>query len=507
MAQNDVNNTNNTLEFYRLVKDCIEETLENSCQNFCHGRDIREDIIWISGNIIINYPNHELQKFAKDIGLKVKKKWNQTKLLTKIFKRLLNIQQNTYEGIWLYTFIIKNMELFLLLHCSDEDFDEDKIHGEFFSENDYPPENIALMYRCINIDKYHDYYRDNQNIIKSNIAKLKNNVFPYLKQDKLCTEILELRTKISQLNQEKEKLSVKLKTEQLKTRELTDKLSQINREVKENTTRTTREVEQYINTIKDLKIKIKNLQTTNNKLSQKRRQTDRKPTDDLRGIVVWQNGSCQIATPKQFIPVSSKELRENRLLNGDSVLIRNQDPLDLVLIKPSDDRLTGEGVIKCVNDYYIVDREIPVIIGHTSEYLPVNCNAQISYTPNGIGVVDRIINAPEEEKQEISHNPVNINTVYVAGGVKESIYRDVIPVNLIWTSSAERRLEIILSNVQKADVVFVITPYFSHVPYQHIKNACKKYNKPLVYVGTTGQSGFLEAYNNFAKKQVVENVS
>ena len=64
-----------------------------------------------------------------------------------------------FEGIWLYTFIIKNMELFLLLHCSDEDFDEDKIHGEFFSENDYPPENIALMYRCINIDKYHDYYR------------------------------------------------------------------------------------------------------------------------------------------------------------------------------------------------------------------------------------------------------------------------------------------------------------------------------------------------------------
>lgn len=318
---------------------------------------------------------------------------------------------------------------------------------------------------------------------------------PYLQQNTLSTEILDLHREIAYYKEGNGKLLYKLKNEQELSKKLSVKLMQTVEQAKTATSQYTKEIEKNRNRIRDLELKIKSLKTTVKALSDKLKKTIPDSGPELKGIVVWFDNLCQIATPEGFIPVTPHELRENRLLNGDIVLVRGKDPLDLVLRKPSGERRTGEGIIECIDDLYVVNVDTIVTVGHTSEYLPLNCLAQISYTPDGNGVVERILDIPEEKETKPNKPLKQLNTVYVAGGVKESIYRDVIDIELLWSRSDEKRTEMINPKVQKADVVFLIIPYLSHNAYYHIKAACIKYEVPLVLVSTTGQSGFLEAYN------------
>ncbi len=467
-------------------------------ESVCVGYDITDDIQWISGNIVLNYTNEELQRCAKAIGLKNKKKWDKNKFVAKIFKRLTGFyDKKNDKELWVFVFLMERKNLFDAIYFNDLDSEE--------IIDSAPPEEIALTFRCMGMMvPYYDFLNKNKKAITANINAFKKKLAPYFQQDILSNEILNLRAEISSLQEKNNVLSSKLKNEQEKTQALSVTISNISSNTKNKIQKEKDQAEKYQSVIQDLKFKNRNLKKTITSLTEKQKTEPVKPVSELTGIVIWHKNFCCIATSEFYIPLSPQFLRENRLLNKDQVVIRNKSPLDFTMKIPSKERQTGEGVIECVKDNYVINLDTSITIGQTNTFLPINCKAQISYTPDGIGVVDRLFMEPQEETQiKIPCKKTkNIEIVYVAGGVKESIYRDIVPAKLLWTKSNEKRPEIITPNVQKADVVFVIIPYFSHNSYYLIKDACKKHKKPLISVGTTGQSGFQDIFTQFCNRNL-----
>lgn len=423
--------------------------------------DIICDAIWVIGPALL----HDPHRLANIFMIPIKPKWDKHKTVHRLFQKLE--KRLTPEIIFEY---LSSVESSLFRKTFELDCNE--------LLESYLPEKIALCLRFTDKHAYMFFIQKHLKKIKQRIEENKLLLLPYTEDSQLAKEIIYLRESLAKAQDRINQLEIKIAKEQQEKEELLKRAK---------TPPETKEDPEKIYLIKENRRLLKKY---NSILS--RPQEKEAPPAAI--IVQYPDGSGVIANHK-ITPVSYEFIQQNRLLHGDTVKIKSENPLKVSLLKPSPGRKEIVSLIKRINDTYIVrNNQEEICIGKTNKYLPEGATARVTYA-QGFGIVTEIIHEKENNASSPA-TPVSGLNICVIGGVKESIYRDAISPgdNLLWVHAGERRRHIIQTNIQKADIVIIIAVYVNHVASNIAQELAKLFEKPLLYVSTSGQSGFKEAY-------------
>lgn len=426
--------------------------------------DITQDVKWIVGDIVLSLNPSEIQDFAKKIcNLQIKPQWSKKKTLSRVLLSTFDLDKKT-----LNSFRIEPVE--------EEDLEK-------------TPDNLLKKHSADTIayflwisgkhELYNSFVKKHKKRILKEIEKKKILISPYLEDSLLSREVLRLRSR-------EEKLLNKEHLNQIQTSSLQQKIEEMSSTIKS--------LKNSLAKSQEKKVEVKVIEKV---------KTVTKTNTTNEGMVIrlpCGNGYI-ISFQKKLIQTPYSFLQDNMLLHGDIVKIKSSKPLKVSLVEPAKNRSFVVGTIQIEKDQYVIpNKQKNICIGFTDKFLPEGTQAEIAYVPDSIyGVIKNIFPFPKEKKRlkkRMSQKPV----IYVAGGVKKSIYRDIVGEKyLLWSNGGETNRSIIRANIQKADAVFIICTYISHIFYNLLVENCKSLNTPFYFINSTGHSEFKNFYYKILK--------
>jgi hypothetical protein len=440
--------------------------------------NIKQDAEWIIGSLLIDLPLPEIQKYAgRVLGIQVKPRWSKHKLLSRVLRQTFN-----------------------LIREAEEDFIDivlpDLIESDLLERDpssllrDYSADIIALaLNHSGTAETYHNFVQKHNRKIHKKLHKRKTAVMPYLEDSSLSEEIFRLRDREEKLLSENQKKQNRLELLQQKIDRMSGTINDLKNRL-ERESQNSKNVEPETKIIEKIKVVEPPPSNTN---QQNKGVVVRCP--DGNGYIASFQGK-PLYTPFAF-------LQDNSLLHGDVVKIKSSEPLKVSLAEPTENRVTTTGAIQVQDMQYIVlNKHRRICIGFVNRFLPEGARARIVYVPDSdYGIIEHIYPFSKKDNSTRKKPRQNDLTVYVAGGVKESIYRDIVgEKNLLWSSGDETNRSIIRANVQKADVVFIIFNYISHVTYDLTCEYCKSLEIPFYFINSTGHTEFKELYRKILQE-------